>query len=878
MRKTPPSLATKLLQWFSKDAFIEDIIGDMEEEYHNDLEYMSVKKANYYYWQQVLTLIFSYALKKRQRDQSIHPLSFTQTNNTAMFRNYVKVAVRSLARNKFFTIINVLGLALGMSITILFIGATGSVLRYDKFHENYDKIYRIVSILDEKTSTERLASTPVPIGNILDEEYTGMNKLVKINSWAFGEMAYGNKVLPMRGLFTEPNFFELFSFKMLEGNRNTALRKPYQIIMTSSAADRLFSGADPIGKVVSLADYGEFTISGIMPDVPKGSHLNFEILVSHATIPLLERDRKISKVSNEWHSFRDNYTYIQLEKELMSEVKQILNKIAESRYNDDDEISATFDIQPMGDIVTTWEDYNNDISPYFGGMTLYVFGAITLLILLPACFNYSNISISRALKRAKEIGVRKVVGGYKKQIWYQFITETIIICLIALIGSVGIFIVIKERFVDMLGHGSSIDFEITTLMVIAFIVFAIITGFLAGVVPASYFSRIDPVTALKGSSNMKLFGKTSFKKVLIVSQFTLSLFFIIGVVVQFRQLYYSINYNLGFEQDNLLDVDLQDADQEIFRTEFSKHSTVKSISMSSHVMGTQSFDQSWLFYHGRKDSVEIRQMFIDQNYITNLGLTLVAGMDFSKNTTHDENGIIINETFYKNEGYTNAIDALDQEFLLPDGKEVKVIGVVKDFNYALLSNPIDHFVLRYNPEYFRYANIKVNTSDNFAMLSDMENTWKELGQEQKFEAKFFDKEIEEAFLGYTEMLEIYGFLGFLAITVASLGLLGMVVYSTETRAKEVGVRKVMGASVQNLIYLLSIEYLIMMVIAAIIAMPLSYVFFNFLLAQVQYYSVTVGIIDLTLGFSLLLSIGAITLASQTIRTAMANPVDTLQYE
>ncbi|HNP17205.1 MAG TPA: ABC transporter permease [Fulvivirga sp.] len=874
---SPPKLAERLLSWYAGFAQIEDLQGDLEEIFYHEVETMPLFKAKINYWKQVIGLLFSYGLKKRQKDQSFHHLSYTQ-NNTAMFRNYIKVAVRSLARNKFFTIINVLGLSFGMSVTILFIGFLISVTKYDKFHKNYENIYRVTSLLDEKTNTERMASSPAAIGNILDTDYTGIEKITKINTWARGEILYGNKELPMSGYFTDPNFFKLFSFKMLEGNVKSVLDKPYQMVMTAKAAQRLFSGADPIGKVVSFAEFGDFTVSGIMADIPEGSSLNFEILVSYSTIQALERDGKIANVSNEWKQFRDNYTYILLKKGQQEEVEQSLDKIAASHYQKKDEVHASFDLQPLGDIVLTWEDHRNDLAPYFGGITLYAFGVITLLILLPACFNYSNISISRAMKRAKEIGVRKVVGGYKTQIWYQFITETVIICLVALVGSIGIYTIIIQRFRAMLAAGGSMNIELTTFTIIAFVIFAIITGILTGIVPASYFSKIDPVTALKGSSNLKLFGKTSFKKTLIITQFTLSLFFIIGVVVQFRQVYYSVNYDLGFDQENLLDVDLQDADQDIFRAEFSKQSAVKSISMSSHIMGAQSFEKNWLYYHDKNDSIEISQMFVDQNYLSNLGLTLVAGTNFSTNTTHDENGIIINETFYKSEGITNAIDALDQSFTLEDGTEVKVIGVVKDFNYALLNNPISHFVLRYNPEYFRYANLKVNARDKFEMLSGMESIWKDMGQQQIFEAQFFDQEIEDAFRSYSNLIEIYGFLGFLSITIASLGLLGMVVYSTETRSKEVGVRKVMGASVKTLVILLSKEYFRMMMIAALIAIPISYLFFNMLLSQIQYYSVSVGFIDIGLGLGLLLFIGVATLASQTIRTAMANPVDTLRSE
>ena len=437
---------------------------------------------------------------------------------------------------------------------------------------------------------------------------------------------------------------------------------------------------------------------------------------------------------------------------------------------------------------------------------------------------------------------------------------------------------IKDEFANMVAGGNTVNFEFTTVMLIAFIVFAIITGFLAGIVPATYFSKVNPVTALKGPSSMKLFGKTSFKKVLIVSQFTLSLFFIIGVLVQFKQTRYSINFDMGFDKENLLDVELQNVDREMFRNEFSKNAAVTSMSMSSGILGAYSLPWSWLHYSDKKDSIRIREMSIDHNYIPNLDLTIIAGENFKENTTHEEETIIVNETFYKRLGLSNPLDALGKTFVLSDGKEVSIIGVVKDFNYALLRSPISHFIFRNNPEDFKYANIKVNTTDHFYLLSDMEDTWKSLDQEEKFQARFFDAELEEAFRAQSHMIKIYGFMGAMAIIVASLGLLGMVVYSTETRAKEVGVRKVLGASVNNLIYLLSREYLVLMIIAAFIATPVSFLFYDFVLSMEQHYSVTVGPMEAILSLGILFLIGVITMASQTIRTALANPADTLQYE
>ena len=873
----PPRWAERLLSWYAGRAHIEDLQGDLEEIFYDEVEQLSVRKAKFNYCHQVLALIFSYALKKRQVDQSYHPLSFTQ-NNTAMFRNYVKVALRSLSRNKFFTIINVLGLSFGMSIAILCIGFSASVLKYDKFQEHYDKLYRIVSIVDDKTQTNHYASTPYDLGDVLKNNYSSVKETTRLNRWMFGEADYKGKKIPMSGFFAEPSFFDLFSFEMVEGNAASALSQPYQIILTEKVAQKLFSGADPIGQVINFKELGDFTVTGIAADLSRGSHINFEVLASHSTLALLERDGKVNRVTDNWTSFFDNYTYVKLEGNEIEEVEQILTEISTQKYQNQDEAKANFELQPIAGIVTVWEDFDNDFAPYFGGMTLYGFGLITLLILLPACFNYSNISISRAIKRAKEIGIRKVVGGYKQQIWLQFITETVIICLIALLGAIGIYLLIIDRFVSHLAAGSSLNFDLNFLTVVAFVVFSIITGILAGIVPAAYFSKIDPVTALKGSSNMKIFGKTSFKKVLITAQFTLSLFFIIGITVQFKQFFYSLNFDLGFEQENLLDVQIQDVDIDLLKNEFSKHSSVKSVSMSSHILGTEGFARDWLKYPETGDSIEIRQIFIDENYLENLGLTIVAGENFGTSEAENKKGLIVNESFFKELKLTNAIDALGLSFTMPDGEESQIIGVVKDFNYALLRQPIEGFIMRYDKENFRYANVKVQSNDHFILIDDLEKSWSTLGTEQKMEARFFDKEVHDAFLMYMRIIEVFGFLGFMAITVASLGMLGMVVYSSETRAKEVGIRKVLGASTKSLLYLLSKEYVSLMLIAALIASPLSILFYTKLMEQATAFSVGVGAIDIVIAVGFLFLIGAVTLASQTIKRALANPVDSLGSE
>mgnify|MGYP001794336605 CR=1 FL=1 len=426
---------------------------------------------------------------------------------------------------------------------------------------------------------------------------------MNIYNWISGDAEYENKVIPLEGFYTEPSFLEVFSFSLLQGSEKTALENPFQLIITESGAAKLFGTTDPIGKVVSFGEKGEYTVTGIMADPPKSSHLVFEVLASYSSVTSLERDGQIGNISGAWTNFYDNYAYLLLTKDEVAPIQDALNSISASKYVDDDQTKATFYLQPLNEIVMGWTNYNDDIGPYFGGPPVIGFGVLTLLILLPACFNYSNISISRAMKRAKEIGIRKVVGGQRKQIWNQFIIETIIISLLALVGSIGIFFLIKDGWLDMLARGNIVAFSFDLDMALIFILFAAITGFVAGVVPATYFSKIQPITALRSSGNIKVFGKTAFKKVLITSQFTISLFFIIGILVQLKQTRHSINYDMGFNKENLLDVKLYQADPNILRNEFIKQSGISRVSMSSDILGAYTLPKKWLYLKDRDDSL-----------------------------------------------------------------------------------------------------------------------------------------------------------------------------------------------------------------------------------------------------------------------------------
>jgi len=400
---------------------------------------------------------------------------------------------------------------------------------------------------------------------------------------------------------------------------------------------------------------------------------------------------------------------------------------------------------------------------------------------------------------------------------------------------------------------------------------------MAGFIPALYFSKLNPIEALKSRPIGKGFAKFNFRKVLIVSQFALSLGFIMGVVVVLNQYRYSLNYDFGFDQENVLDVELQGTDPQVFKSEIAKLSPVQSVSMSSGIIGTASYENTWLRSEGA-DSIEVAQMFVDPEFIPNMNLVLLAGNNFTDNAV-SRNYAIVNEAFLKALQIPTYAAAINQTYTVDANRELTIIGVVKDFHYADLRTPIQSFFFRYDPLQFHYANVKVVSNDMATTLGDMESSWKRIAGEKKFMARFFDDEIKEAYTVYFSMIKICGFLGFLAISISCLGLLGMVVFTVENRMKEIGVRKVMGATAWSITAVLSRDFIKLMVIAAVIAVPVAYVFFEKLYLETQqFYHVTIGVLEIAISLFIMLFLGLATILSQTIRAARVNPVETLRYE
>jgi putative ABC transport system permease protein len=790
-----------------------------------------------------------------------------------MFRNFLKTAIRNLSKHKFFTILNVLGLGLGMSLSLLFIGLLAFLSRFDDFHPNGNRIYRVTSQLYDKKDNPQLASAPSALAENL-KGFSGVEKVIRIERTLYGNAVYRDKKIEIDGYFADPGFFEMFNFPLLKGSKTTSINNPNTIVLGETEATKIFGDKEPIGEAIDIEGYGSFLITGIFKDLPQNTHMNFGAVASYAT---LQSYKKFTNDKDKWKDFRGSFVYMLLRKDAdLGNISSFLNGIAKDRYAKED-VKAAFKLQALNEI-TPGPELSDPIGTNWNYLMLFITGCITLIVLIPACTNYINLSISQSLERMKEIGVRKVMGGRKKQIIMQFIVESTTIVLVALVLSYAIYELIRKDFLGQMVETSPMDLSPTWQTFVGFLLFALLVGVIAGLVPALYFSKLSPITALKGKE-IKTTGRSYFRKFVLAIQFIISLGFIMAVVIMMRQYKYSVNYDLGFQQQHVLDVDLQNIDPQIFKNEFQKLPAVQRISMSSHVLGIGTARERYMKTSDHFDSIAVTSMSVDDAFIPNMKLSLLAGRGFSQNQSENSRFIIVNEEFVvKALHLKEPSAAINRLITLTDSSELRIAGVLKSFHYSGLKDAMAPFFFEYNPKKFAYANIKLESTDALASITDMEKLWKKIGGQGKFTSQLFSEEIKDAYSQYIMIMKLWGFLGLLAITVACLGLLGTVSFTIKKRVKEIGIRKVLGATEKSLVILLSKDFIILMVIASAITIPIVYFLFTHVLHNTQYYSIQIGFVEIFVSLIIMLFLGLATILSQTLKAANANPVDNLKTE
>ncbi|AYB29916.1 FtsX-like permease family protein [Chryseolinea soli] len=792
-----------------------------------------------------------------------------------MIGSYIKTSGRSIVRHKLFSAINIAGLAVSMSVGLVVIVFISDLMSYDMFHERRDRIYRLITT----NGTMDCASTSVVAGKKIDETVSGIEALTLLRRGFGGDVTVGQATLPIGGLWADASFFEVFTFPLLYGDPATALKEPYSLVLTEQSAKKIFGVTDVLGRSVKM-DTLNYVITGVLKDIPKMSHLRFESLASFSTIELQKPDTDGGFMS--WGSIYMNYVYMVLQKGTDPSVLQTsLDKIstAENKNLPDSKISLS--LQPLADIAIG-KSLVNQIGPVMNAAAIWTLAGLAGVVILSACFNYTNLSVARAFRRSREVGIRKIIGAGKGHVAGQFLMESVIISLMALVVSFLLFLFLRTQFISLHSFIENLaNLKLSPGIVLSFIAFAIAVGIMAGIIPALLFSRINPNRVLKDASSLKLFRHVNLRKGLIVVQYVFSLIFITSTLVGYKQYKSFLAFDLGFTTENILNINLQGNKADVVIKELKEIPEVEAASQSLIVMSLGQIYGLPLKYEKTNDSANVWLNIINEQYLPLHHHTLLAGKNFTpKPEGAVESETIVNERLLKRFNIANGdpTKAIGEEVTI-GGHKLTIVGVVKDFHYETVEDSIEPMAFRYfaNTNY-GYVNVKINNHDLLATRARIEAAWRKVDKVHPLDAKFYDDQIEQAYGAFSMMLKVIGFLAFLAVCISSMGLFGMVVFTTETRLKEISIRKVLGASESKLIFLLSKGFILLLSIAAGVALPVTYLFFDKVVLANFVYHDPIGWPEMVIGFLSVMTIAFLMVGSQTFKVARSNPAEVLKRE
>lgn len=865
----PPRWAQVFLAWYCRPSLLEDLEGDLNEYFDRNLRKKGARYARLVYIIDVLKFFRPYTVRKPDfLNLWIHYL---------MIGSYIRTSRRSLVRNKLFSFINIIGLAVSMSVGLLVIAFLADLYAYDDFQEKKDRTYRIITH-QQATGQNGIdvASTSIKVGRKLRETIPGVEDFTIMRNGFSGDARIGQNAFPLEALWADQSFFKVFTFPLVAGDPGSALKEPYSLVLTEKTAKKLFADADPMGQTVRF-DTINYVVTGIAKDVPHLSHLRFDALVSFASA-----DATLGKTDEylyTWDNVWNNYVYLTLPKgETPEDAQRALDRLNTEENKAMIGQQVTVSLQPLKD-VALGNHLSNNIGAATSPLVVWVLIGLAFVIILSACFNYTNLSIARALRRSREVGMRKIMGARKSHVLGQFMAESVMIALLALLISFGLYLFLRKEFLALSPEISElVSLDLSLQSILGFVALATLTGLAAGFLPAVFLSRINAVSVMKDASGLKLFKHIGLRKTLIVLQYTLSLAFIATTMIGYGQYKGLLNFDLGFTTQNVLNIKLRGADPAVLIKELEELKEVTGISQSMMVTSVGA-SYGALMKYKPGDSAIVWQNRVDEHYLSVHKHNLVSGSNFLlRPSKENESEVIVNQQVLKrfNIAGQDPQKALGQ-FVTVDGQKLSIIGVLKDFHYGTLENKIEPVVFRYSKSQPNgYLNLKIVSQDPEATMAEIERLWKSFDKVHPLEARFYNNQIEKVYSRYSTMVKVIGFVAVLAICIASLGLLGMVVFTTETRLNEISIRKVLGASEIELVYLLCKGFLALLGIGALIALPVTYLFFDKIVLTRFAYHQPIGISELFSGVLLVMMFALLLIGSQTAKAARNNPARVLK--
>jgi len=878
---SPPRWATRLLEWYCKPELLEDLQGDLYEYFERNVASKGVRRAKLIYVIDVLKFFRIYTVR---RLEFINILI-----NWIMLGSYIKTSGRNIVRNKLFSAINIVGLSISMAVGLLMIAILDDIFSYDKFHTNHSNIYRVISHHEHRSNVAQafkskegnfMATTSLTSAYKIKEDFSEPQAVAALHQGFSGDLTLGEKTIPLQGYWANEDFFKVFSFDLSQGNRATALKTPFSILLTETSAMKLFGRSDVLGKTLVFNHDKEYTITGVLKDVPTFSHMKFEMLGSLSTLELVTKHFK-DEVA--WDNIWGTWVYLLLPPD--TDLKNLKNKF--DRLSEKEDLTVKnahveLDLQPMDKIMIS-KDLGNQIGPTMGSSALWIFGGLAFVVLLSACFNYTNLSIARAFKRTREVGIRKVIGAQRGHVLSQFVIESIIISLCSLLVALFLFRFLRPYFLSIEEQFQSIfTLQLSPPLLVYFILFAVFVGCAAGFFPALFFARVNAVQVLKDFSASVGFKKLTMRKVLIVFQYCVSIIFITSTLIIYKQYRHFVAFDLGFSTENILNIQLQGVKADRLKKELNELPEVKGISQSVMITSVGNYWGTYMSSSAAPDdSTMVYYNAVDENYIPLHNHKLIAGRNFSAKADSSETEVIVNQSVLKRFklGADNPVKALD-EIVKVDNKDVRIVGVMQDFHYGRANGKIkeSEVIFRYSNKDAQLLNVKIESTDIVATYSKIESAWKKIDPIHPLDATFYNEQIEKAFSGLKATVKMAGSLAIMAICIATIGLLGMVVFTTETRLKEISIRKVLGASEVGLLFLLGRGFLILLLVSAAIGLPITYWFFDQILFQEIANHAPIAALDLFTGVVAVMLLALIMICTQTLKVTRTNPAEVLKSE
>ncbi len=796
-----------------------------------------------------------------------------------MLTNYFKNAFRIMWKDRGFSLINIAGLTTGIAACLLIALYVLDEVSFDRFHANQDRLFRLTPTLHFPDGDRPRAVTSPPMGPALVDNFPEVEKMTRLSRSSRFLSAGEKKFYDTRLLYADSAFFEMFTFPMIEGDAKTALTQPWSVVLTESTAKKYFGNESALGKAMALSDSLTLNVTGVVADVPANSHLQFDVVMSRATI----NEMTNHEPEDNWFS-NNYYTYVLLRdganpKTLEAKFPEFLEK----RLADEKKESGLwydFYLQPVTDIHLK-SNLAAEMAPNGNIRYVYLFSVIGGLVLLIACANYINLSTARSAKRAKELGVRKIVGAKRFQLITQLFGESFIMTTLSSILAINFVLMALPAFNELTAKQLSFDYILRSDVLVIFGALFIAINLVAGSYPAWVLSSFSPVNTLKTKS---FFGREKFllRKGLVVFQFTISIVLIAGTIIVSKQMSFLQNQNLGLKKDQLIQLNLSSSaalKYELIKSEVMKLPAVQTATVSNFSF-RDGISTIALLPEGTPDNEMTAECTLvgDHDFLNTFGIQLIAGRNFSPDSKVDaEQAFIVNEAAVKRFGWETPQQALGKKLDWGLGKKGQVVGVVKDFNFSSLHETIRPLIIHILPDWYGYVTMKVNGADMQQTVADLEKTWKTLNIDSPFEYSFVDEDFARLYRAEQQIQTIVMLMSSLAIVIACLGLLGLIAFTAQQRTKEIGVRKVLGANVFSVVKLLSVDFLKLIAASIVIAVPVAWLISTKWLEGFAYKTeASWWIFALSALVAVIIAIG--TICIQAIKAAVTNPVNSLRSE